>query len=236
MTKKPNSSAIGYVRVSTAEQAVSGLGLADQKDRIRAYCEMKGLELARIVSDNGCSGGKPLASRPGGGKLLAALRRKEANAVVILKLDRGFRNAADCLVTVEAWERKGITLHIVDLGGNAIDTASAAGKFMLTVLAAAAEMERNLIRERTRAALNVKRRRGERISLHAPFGHRLVGDGMLQEDPEEQRALQRVLELHAEGTSLRRIAADLAGRGMYGRNGQRLSAKTVRAIIQREST
>ncbi|MBI1827808.1 MAG: recombinase family protein [Planctomycetes bacterium] len=54
----------------------------------------------------------------------------------------------DCLTTVERWEKSGVTLHVVDLGGNAIDTASAAGRFMLVVLAGAAEMERNLTRER----------------------------------------------------------------------------------------
>ena len=74
----------------------------------------------------------------------------------MLKLDRMFRNAGDCLATVEAWDRAGVALHVVDLGGNAIDTTSAAGRFMLVVLAGAAEMERNLIRERTKAALAVK--------------------------------------------------------------------------------
>ena len=80
-----------------------------------------------------------------------------------MKLDRGFRNAGDCLATVERWERSGIALHVVDLGGNAIDTTSAAGRFMLVVLAGAAEMERNLTRERTRSALAGKRANGQRI-------------------------------------------------------------------------
>jgi len=222
------------VRVSTAEQAVSGLGLADQRTRIEAYCTMRGLELVKIVADdNGCSGGKPLAVRPGGGKLLAALRRREADAVVILKLDRGFRNAGDCLATVEQWERKAVTLHVVDLGGNAIDTASAAGKFMLTVLAGAAEMERNLGRERTRAALAIKRQRGERISRYAPYGFRLASDGTLQADPSEQRAVKVIHRLHRAGRSLRSIAGELARRGIFGRTGQPLSAKTIRAILRR---
>jgi len=93
-----------------------------------------------IGEDNGTSAGKPLGTRQGGQKLLKAIKTKKAQHVVILKLDRAFRNAADCLSTVEQWDRKGITLHIVDLGGNSIDTTSAAGRFMLTVLAGAAEM------------------------------------------------------------------------------------------------
>jgi site-specific DNA recombinase len=225
--------AIGYLRVSTVEQAESGLGIADQQARIEAYCKLRRLELVRTVTDNGCSGGKPLAMRPGGKKMLAALRRREANAVVILKLDRGFRNAADCLATVEDWERKGITLHIVDLGGNAIDTASAAGKFMLTVLAGAAEMERNLARERTRAAMDVMRQRGERISRYAPFGWSINSQGELEPDAAEQKALARIRELHPTSKSLRQIAAELAAEGMLGRNGTPLSAKTIRAILKR---
>ena len=225
--------AIGYIRVSTEEQTSSGLGLADQRLRIEAYCRLRGLELTRIISDAAVSGGRPLASREGGAELVSALRRRDGRNVVMLKLDRGFRNAADCLLTVEDWERRGVTLHIIDLGGNAIDTASAAGKFMLTILAGAAEMERNLTRERTRAAMHVKRQRGERISRYAPFGARLDDDGRLVPDRNEQRAVRLVRKLHADGLSLRKIAAELVGRGMSGRRGQPISPKTVRAVILR---
>ncbi len=227
------TAALGYVRVSTEEQSASGLGLADQRARVRAYCRLRGLEVASIIQDGGVSGGKPLAKRPGGGKLLQALGRRTAQHVVMLKLDRGFRNAADCLATVEAWEHRGITLHIVDLGGNAIDTASAAGKFMLTVLAGAAEMERNLTRERTRAALQVKRLRGERISRYAPYGWKIGRKGRLAVEPREQPVLELTFKLHRAGQSLRQIAAALARRDLSGRKGQPISAKTVRAILLR---
>ena len=101
--------AIGYVRCSTQEQADSGLGLAAQAERIRAYCRMRGLELSQVVTDAGVSGGKPLAKRDGGRQLLDVLRSREAGAVVMLKLDRMFRNAGDCLTTVERWERSVLT-------------------------------------------------------------------------------------------------------------------------------
>ena len=136
--------AIGYIRCSTQEQADSGLGLDVQAERIKAYVAMRGSELVDLVTDAGVSGGKPLAKREGGQRLLESIRKKKAKAVVMLKLDRMFRNASDCLSTVEKWERSGIALHVVDLGGNAIDTTSAAGRFMLVILAGAAEMERRL--------------------------------------------------------------------------------------------
>jgi DNA invertase Pin-like site-specific DNA recombinase len=66
------SDAIGYVRVSSEEQADSGVGLEAQRQRIAAYCAMKGLRLAEVFADPGISRGKPLASRPAGSQLLAA--------------------------------------------------------------------------------------------------------------------------------------------------------------------
>ena len=148
--------AIGYTRCSTQEQADSGLGLTAQTQRLRAYCGMKGLAILDIIEDPGVSGGKPLADRDGGRELLTIIRKRQADALAMLKLDRMFRNAGDCLTTVEKCEESGIALHIVDLGGNAIDTTSAAGRLMLVILAGAAEMERNLVHERTKAAMDVK--------------------------------------------------------------------------------
>jgi DNA invertase Pin-like site-specific DNA recombinase len=58
--------ALGYIRVSSEEQADSGLGVEAQRQRIAAYCAMKGLRLAEVLEDPGISGGKPLASRPAG--------------------------------------------------------------------------------------------------------------------------------------------------------------------------
>ena len=93
--------AIGYARCSTHEQADSGLGMIAQAERIRAYCSLKDLALVDIISDAGVSGSKPLARRHGGQQLLEAVGRKAATAIVMLKLDRMFRNAHDCLGTVE---------------------------------------------------------------------------------------------------------------------------------------
>ena len=103
--------AIGYIRCSTQEQADSGLGLEAQAQRIRAYAALKGLDLD-IITDAGESGGKPLSTREGGQRLLDAIRKRKADAIVLLKLDRGFRNATDCLSTVEKWDKAGVAARI----------------------------------------------------------------------------------------------------------------------------
>ena len=228
------SQAVGYIRCSTLEQADSGLGLDAQAERIRAYCAMRKLLLLRIVTDAGVSGGKPLANRPGGKALLEALRTRKANSVIMLKLDRGFRNAGDCLSTVDRWERSGVSLHVVDLGGNAIDTTSAAGRFMLVVLAGAAEMERNLTRERTRSALAVKKAAGQKLGGTVPYGYDLAPDGTtLIENLDEQAILAEIQVARAAGRSLRWIADDLNARGIPPKTGARWYFQVLARILKR---
>ncbi len=212
--------AIGYVRCSTQEQSDSGLGLDAQRQRIRAYAALKDLRLVDIIEDAAVSGGKPLGNRDGGRRLLEALRQRRADSVVMLKLDRGFRNAGDCLTTVEQWERKGIALHVADLGGNAFDTTSADGRFMLVVLAGAAEMERNLTRERTRAAMAVKRANGQRIGS-VPYGFDLAIDGTtLVANGSEQSVVREILAMREAGKTLKAIADALTERGVPTKTGR----------------
>ena len=197
--------AIGYVRCSTHEQADSGLGLDAQAERIRAYCTLKGLQLLDIITDAGVSGGKPLAGREGGQRLLEAISERRAEAVVMHKLDRMFRNAGDCLTTVERWETAGVALHVVDLGGNAIDTTSAAGRFMLVVLAGAAEMERNLTRERTRSAMAVMKGNGQRVGT-VPNGFDLASDcTTLVPCEAEQAVIGEIHEMWARSIRIRSL-------------------------------
>ena len=198
--------AFGYNRVSHQDQVESGLGLEDQENKIRAYCQIRSLDLVRIYRENGVSAGIPLAERPEGAKLLKDAATEKIDVVVVLKLDRAFRNTTDCLSTVETWEKKGISLHIIDLGGNSMDTRSAAGKFMLTVLAGAAEMERNLIKERTRAALKVKRENGYKTGgRHAPYGFDQGENGKLSPNPKEQKIVEIIHKLKTKGANLREI-------------------------------
>lgn len=68
-------------------------------------------------------------------------------------LDRLFRDAADALVQTRAWDRAGVALHVVDMGGTSLNTASAVGRMFLTMTAAFAELERSLVSERTSAAM-----------------------------------------------------------------------------------
>ena len=222
--------AIAYLRVSTVEQAEQGVSLDAQRAAVAAYCAMRGLDLVAVVEDAGVSAGTPLADRPGGAELVDAVARRRVSHVVAFKLDRLFRDAADCLTVTGEWDRRGVALHLVDLGGATVDTSTAMGRFFLTVLAGAAEMERTLIRERTRAALAHKRNLGERVSGEAPFGFRFV-DGRCVADEAEQRILDLVARLRGDGLSLRKIAAELTRRGLRTRRGTAYSGQGVQGLV-----
>lgn len=218
-SKTPGNSAVLYVRVSTAQQAIEGLSLEAQTERLRAYCALRGLEAKALESDAGESAGKPLAKRPGGRRVLALARSKQVDCVVVAKLDRAFRNTRDALATIDAWDKAGVSLHIADMGGQAVDTSSAIGRMFLTMMAGFAEFERNLTAERTTAALAHKVASGDmRIGAHAPYGWRYEGTALV-EVASEQATIALVQKLRAEGLSFRAVLGELAKQGLRNRAG-----------------
>ena len=223
--------ALGYIRVSSEEQADSGLGLEAQRQRIAAYCNMKGLHLAEVFEDPGISGGKPLASRPAGGELLAAAKNSKA-LVIVSKLDRLFRSVADAANVIADFDKKGIQLvSIVE----SFDISSPYGRAMAQMASVFAELERAMIRERTCAAMNVKRARGERISGHAPFGWDFGSGGRLIENRREQKIIARVQRFREEGMSFRGIATRLDRQRVAPKRGRRWVHTTVKSILLRNA-
>ena len=224
------NAAVCYARVSTEEQVRGGVSLEAQEERLRSYCSAAGLEVVQFVFEPGVSGSKSLASRPGGQVLLDLIEERRVNAVAALKLDRLFRDASDALTQTRRWDRAGIALHLLDMGGQAINTHSALGRMMLTMMAAFAELERNLISERTASALAHKKSH-LRVYGPVPFGFvreanslRVVGT--------EQLIIRRMRSLRDAGWSYRAIADMLNEEGVDTKaGGRRWHATTVRKIV-----
>jgi len=222
--------AVGYVRVSTEEQATEGVSLAAQEERTRAYCLLHGLTLTTLLVDDGVSAGKPLAARPEGARLLAALKGKhKATHVVAVKLDRLFRNASDCLNTVDEWDRLGVTLHLLELGGQSMSTKTAMGRMMLVMAAGFAEMERNLVKERTSMALAHKKARREAYAP-TPFGFTREGDRLVQSQSEAD-AVALMQQWRERGMSYDRIADRLNADHIPTKRGGKWYGCTVRYIL-----
>lgn len=230
---KGSQQAMAYVRVSTQEQANEGVSLAAQEERIKAYCTMSGLELVRIIRDEGVSGSKPLATRPGGSELARALGGKsKIKHVVALKLDRLFRDAEDALHQTKEWDSKGIALHLIDMGGQAVNTATAMGRYFLTMMAGFAELERSLIAERTATALAHKKANREAYSP-TPLGFDRNGAALVPNE-REQKTVEFIREQRAAGLSLREIANRLNADGVPTKKGGKWYASTVKYVLEND--
>lgn len=204
---------IGYTRVSTNEQADSGLGLAAQEEAIRSTCERNGWHLTRIVRDEGQSG-KDLA-RPGVQEALGLIATGKAWGLVVSRLDRLSRSVIDLAGLLEWFTRCEAHLVALDLG---IDTSTPAGRMMATVFASVAQWERETIGARTRESLAALRAQGRPVSRPA------VADvpGL----PE------RIQDMRAAGMTLHAIADALEADGVPTlRGGLRWRPSSVQATL-----
>lgn len=219
--------AIGYIRVSTDDQAESGLSLAHQRAKIEAFAMATDLSLVEVIEDAGESAKS--MNRPGLLRAIEAVRRGEAGALVILKLDRLTRSVRDLGTLVDLFEKTGAALISVQ---DSINTSTAAGRLVLNVLGSVAQWEREAIGERTAAAMQVKKGRGELVGA-VPFGFDLGDDGKtLIPNSQEQEALSILRELRAQGLSYRKIGAELESRGIRTKNGGTWQAMTIRNLCR----
>lgn len=224
--------AYGYVRVSSAEQAGDDrTSLETQRRKVAAVGELAGLEVVRVFEEPGVSGGTALADRPGGRELLAALRR--GDTVIVAKLDRAFRNAADALAMAETWKRQGVDMIVADMGSEPV-TQNGVSRMFFGMLALVAQFERERIAERTAEGRKAKRQAGGHIGGSAPFGFSKVGSGRaarLAPDPEQQTALATMRSLAADGMASRAIAA-----AVQARHGLKVSHVTVTKALARQDS
>jgi len=224
--------AVLYVRVSTEEQARGGVSLAAQEERLIAYCAMAGLEVVEVIREEGVSAAKALATRPGGGRLLGLIRKGQCGHVVALFHLFMKRNAEDALHQTKAWDKAGVALHLVDMGGQTLNTATAMGRFFLNMMAGFAELERNLISERTGAALAHKKRHRQAYSP-TPFGFDRVDDALIANESERE-ILGRIATLRKSGWSFAKIAEALNRWGVPTKKGGKWYASTVWYLLQND--
>lgn len=157
------NSVVAYVRVSTGEQADSGLGMKAQRSAIKAEADRRGWTIVAWHEDAGISA-KTL-ERPGLTAALADVEQGRAAALVVSKLDRLSRSLLDFASLMARSQKAGWSLVALDLG---VDTSTPSGEMMASVLATFAQFERRLIGQRTKSALAEKKAAG--IVLGRPSG------------------------------------------------------------------
>ena len=226
-----DNKAVLYIRVSTDEQASEGISIEAQEAKLQAYCQSRGLQVTETIIDAGVSGGKYLSQRPGGQKLIEMLKARKASHVVAVKLDRLFRNAADGLWTIENWDNEGISTHLLDINGMGLDTSSPMGKMILTMMAGFAQLERSMIRDRTKTALNHKKSTGKKYCQNV-YGVDFDADGNALVNADEQATITLIFSLRKAGKSLRAIASHLTEIGATTKRGGQWAAATIKRILE----
>lgn len=207
---------IVYQRVSTEEQADTRNGLNAQLDSCKAYVNRNGGELLSIHSDEGISGATSVDKRPG---LLAAIGELgKGDVLIVAKRDRLGRDPLIVAMIEASVNRKGA--RVISSSGEGTENDDPSSILMRRMVDAFAEYERLIIKSRTKAALQAKKSRGERVG-HIPFGSKLAADGKhLEPCDYEQTVLSEISTLKASGLSLREIAQDLNRKGFVNRGGR----------------
>jgi site-specific DNA recombinase len=218
--------AIGYIRVSTDEQARNGVSLDAQAASIQAWAEKANIRLIRLFEDAGISG-TGIKQRPA---LQEALRLScEQKAVlVVYSLSRLSRSTKDTLQIAEKLDKAGADL--VSLSEQ-IDTTSASGKMIFRLMAVLNEFERDQISERTSAALRHKKAKGL-VYSPVPYGLRREGDRLIPV-PEELCILELMHDFRSHGKSYQWIANYLTERKIPTKNGGKWYPATVRGMLLR---
>jgi site-specific DNA recombinase len=204
---------VGYVRVSTEDQARDGVSMRAQQAKLEAYCLVKDWTLLKVIRDEGASA-KHL-KRPGLEALLSLVTSRQVEAVIIYKLDRLTRSVSDLDKLVRLFDKAGVALVSLQ---ESLDATTATGRLMMNLLASVSQWEREVIGERTRDALQHLKSQGKRY-CHTVY-----------DNPEVIALMHR---LRATGQSYAAIAQHLHEAGVPTAQGGPWQAMVVWGIVRR---
>jgi DNA invertase Pin-like site-specific DNA recombinase len=163
-----------------------------------------------------------LLERPKGGPLFARL--KKGDAVIAPKLELLFRSALNALTVVEDMRKRGVSLHLLDFGGDI--SGNGLSRLFLTIAAAFSEAERERIRERVSQVKADQKARGRCLGGNLPFGYRIGEGGEVVPHDGQQEAVRQMVALRAQGKSLRAIAEAVTAQGV------RISHEGVQNVLR----
>jgi len=217
-----------YLRVSTDQQQDSGAGLSAQEDACRQWAQRKGVSIEKIFIEEAVSGSVAIDGRPALKDAISSMRK--GDVLLVSKRDRLGRDVRNLVkIEDEVKARKG---RIISAAGEGTDSDGTNDIFMRGIFDLVSQHERNIIRDRTKAALQAKKARGERVG-YVPFGYRLCADQVhIEKDEREQDVIRQISELRRDGFSTREIAYELNLRAAFNRGG----AKWNHASIHRAMT
>lgn len=194
-----------YLRVSTDEQAREGYSIAAQRDRLLAFCQAQGWDVAGIYADEGHSGAT--LDRPALTRLREDVRAGRLNVVLVWKVDRLSRRVSHLAQLVDEFDRHGSAFRSVT---EPFDTSHAAGRAFLQMLGVFAEFEREMIRERVTQGIHQRVKAGYIHGRPRPLGYRVPGNGQVwQVDEREAQVVRWIYRQYLSGVGSLRIAQAL---------------------------
>ena len=224
-----------YLRVSTDRQAEEGLGLDVQAEACERWARQHRHRLVATFRDEGVSGSNGLDTRTGLAEALRALRDGDADGLVVYRLDRLARDLVlqeQLLAEIRHLGRRVFTTSAAEAGYLEDDPDDPSRKLIRQILGAVDDYERGMIALRLRSGRRAKAARGGFAYGSPPLGFRAEGGELVPVD-DEQATLRRVVDLHAQGASLRSIAETLNAEGRRTKRGARWHPQTVARILER---
>lgn len=224
-----------YIRVSSRNAADHEPSAQEQQKAIASWAARSGHEVVMTFRDEGVSGTNGIENRTGLPQLLDALAVHDVDGLVVVRLDR----LARALTTQEA-----ILARVWALGGSVWtcesgevvrdDPDDPMRTAMRQMAGVFAQLERSMVTLRLRNGKRAKLERGQYVGGEVAFGQRLDG-GQVVADPNETRAIERMITLRAQGATLQDICDSLTAEGFRPKHGARWHANTVRRILNRHA-
>ena len=183
---------LGYVRVSTEEQAIHGLSIEAQTAALQEWAKSNGHKLVGVYTDAGISARKPASKRPELQRLLADVAAGKGELIVFTKLDRWFRNIAEYYKVQEVLEKHHVDWRTIH---EDYDTSTAAGRLKINIMLSVAQDEADRTSERIKAVFEVKRQKLEPLTGDCPTGYRIKGKRFIK-DPDLEEAINGFFQVY----------------------------------------
>ncbi len=233
---------LGYIRVSTINQAKEGYSLGEQLDEIERYCTVNGFNLVETFRDEGISGAKAdedelRIDRPGLLDLLDRIREGDIQYIIVLSTNRLWRSDVAKFIIHRELKKFDVDVKAIDRSDYSIYEKNPSTNFMNKIFESLDEYEREEIALKLGRGRKKKAEGGGYSGGGAPYGYKAVrGSKVLEVVPREAQGVRRVFELAREyqTMSLRDIDSRLNSEGFRGRSGNRISPTMVKRILDRE--